>query len=98
MSDFDTWMPEVDPKQEALAAQQLAKLQSSVGVVDEVLEWLDASISFYGNTDSLGIDENTPDDQVKLALIIAKKMKIQFEQKANEFISTYAEYIQEDES
>lgn len=95
MNDLEAYVPPQDQAQlDALEAEQ-RKLASSVGVIDDVLKWFEAMIAFYGDNDCLDITERTPEEEVKFALLMAKRQRADFRDKYQQFQATYSQFIQE---
>lgn len=102
-SDYAAWSPQESAEQQQLLQAEADKLaeferavRSNIPAVQDVLDWLEGCIELMGDVDSLGVDETTPDEQVKFALILGKKMKKAFQDKLSEFEAKYGPYIEED--
>lgn len=92
----ETWAVEPPEDRKEAEQKEQAKVSTSIGVIQDVLDWFDANAALYASTDALGVDEATPNDQAKLAILHAKKMRLAFQAKSNEFRAEFAKYLQEE--
>lgn len=88
----------VEKPEERVEAEQKEneKVSSSIAVVQDVLDWLDGVASDLSSVDSLAIDDSTPDDQVKLAVLLSKRMRVAFQSKSMQFRTEFAKHLKEE--
>jgi hypothetical protein len=94
---LEAWQPEVPAERKETEADEKNKIASSIPLIEDTLNWLNAQADFYQTIDAIGVDASTPDDQVKIALIVAKKMRSAFQAKAAEFTSDFSQHIEKQE-
>lgn len=88
------WTPAPPADQVAAEKEEQIKLASSIGVVQDVLDWFSANANMYASIDSLGIDENSSSEDAKLAILLSKKLKLAFESKADVFRAEFERYLE----
>lgn len=95
-NESDAWYPEPPIEQVEAEAKQIAKVTTSIGVIQDVLDWFDANANLYSSVDSLGVTVNTPEADAKLAILLSKQMRAAFQSKAVAFRSEFAKYLDEE--
>jgi hypothetical protein len=90
------WHPEKPQSRKDVEEKELAKITSSIGVVQDVIDWLKVNADLYATVDSLNVNESTPDFDAKLAILLSKNMRSAFQSKAAEFKSKFAKYLKEE--
>ncbi len=66
---------------------------SSVDVIQDVLDWFDYRIAHYDSLDAIHIDETTNLEDVKLGLLLVKKLKAAYETEASSFREEFKQYV-----
>lgn len=88
----------VEPPKERTEAEQKEreKVNTSIGVIKDVLEWFDTNAQFYNSLDAINVDESTDPNSALVAMNTAKKMKAAFESQATAFRRDFAKYLIEE--
>lgn len=96
ISDAAAWAPEKPAERKEAEQKEESKVTSSLGVIQEVLDWFELNANLYASVDALGVNESTPDTDVKVAVLLSKKMRGAFQSKGVEFRATFAKYLKEE--
>lgn len=93
----EPWQIETPPERKEAETKEKEKATSSIGVIKDVLDWFEKQSSDYASPEVLAnITINTPATDIKYAVLLAQKMKTEFEVKARAFRTEFAQYIKED--
>lgn len=92
----EVFMEDIPEERKDVEQAEQAVISSSVGVIQNVLDWFDQQAAFYGSTDALNIDSGTDPQTIAITVCTAKEVKAKFASKAAEFRSQFAEYLKED--
>jgi hypothetical protein len=93
----EPWQPEAPDERVEAEQQEMDKLTSSVGVINDVLTWFETQAELYRTVDALGVQDNTPAEDVKYAVMLAKKMRAEFQSKSVAFRTEFAQYLRQKE-
>lgn len=91
------WHPEAPEEQKETEAKEKTKVSTSIGAIQEVLDWFDALADTYSSIDNLDINERAKAEDVKLGILLAKKMRVELQSQAAKFRADFAKYLKEED-
>jgi hypothetical protein len=91
-SDLEPWAPKPSEGRDEQEKEELLKIASSAGVINDVMTWLDQQIAFYNSLDSIVVEGGT-NESLQVSLNVAQGMKKNFKAKKEEFVKLYAEVL-----
>lgn len=93
----EAWQVEKPEERKEAEAKEQAKVSSSAGVIQEVVDWFDAQAKAYDSIDSImGVSISSKATDVKQAVIIAQKMRAEFQSKSHSFRSQFSQHLKEE--
>ena len=96
-TDMEGWIPEENEAQQQAKKQEDAKLASSIGVVSDVMVWLEAKKKAYEGIGIIsGVNASTKAEDVKSAVLLNQQMLHEMNQLLRDFRVQYAQYITEE--
>lgn len=73
--------------------REAKRIISSVDVIQDVLDWFDYRIAVYDSLDAIQVDETTDLEDLKLGILLAKKLKSAYETESAMFSEEFRQYI-----
>lgn len=95
-ADLEAWNPTPTKERSEQEKEELLQIASSAKVINDVMDWIDQQIAFYGNLDSIEVLGGT-EQSLQLAMNVAKGMQTQFRTKKKEFVTLYHELLKQKE-
>ena len=89
----ETWAPEAPEERKQAERKEEQLVSSSVGVLEDVIKWIRDHADAYQSVDALGVTEKTPVEDVKFALVLAKRMRTEFQSKEADLLARFAEHF-----
>lgn len=95
-TDIEGWSVEPDEDQKQAEAKENAKLASSVGVVQDVMTYLEAKRRQYEGVEIIkGTSASTNAEEIKSAVLLNQQMLFELGNLLRDFRVEYAKYITE---
>lgn len=94
MNDYEAYSVEPPAERLTAEAEEQNKIASSIGIIEDILEWFDANIALYSSVDALNVDDETSDTDAKVAILLSKRLKAAFEGKAQAFRTDFNMYME----
>lgn len=95
-TDMEGWTPPVDEAQEQAKRQEDAKLASSVGVVSDVMLWLETKKKAYEGIEIIAnVGPSSKAEDIKSAVLLNQQMLFEMNALLRDFRIEYAKYITE---
>jgi hypothetical protein len=88
------WSVEKPEERKEAEQKEQEKVNSSIAVIQDVLDWLDKCAESYASIDSLNVDEQTDPNAALVAMNTAKKMRAAFQSQAAAFRSQFSKHLQ----
>jgi hypothetical protein len=94
-NEYGTWVPAADPDAIREEQAELAKVKSSVPVIQDVIEWFEQQIKDFLNPMTIeGVTHSTSAEDVKNAVLFAQSSAASYAAKSKAFRSSFTEYLQ----
>lgn len=77
-SSLEPWSPDESEKQQAEEKKEALKIAGSAEVINDVLAWLQAQADLYSSIDSINIHGNSSAEDIRVAILTAKKLRKSF--------------------
>lgn len=98
MSDFEAYIPAQSDDNKLSEDKQRHFEVASLPVIVDVLEWFDTQISeLHDPTIITSVNDTTPPEQVKAAVMDAQRLIAAYTKKRNQFKNDFSNYIEEED-
>jgi hypothetical protein len=95
-SDYGTWLPKPSDEQKQAETEALQRLESSIPVIQDTLDWFDKQIATYKNPLIIeGVNPGTPAETVKTAVLFSQALVTEYKQQRGKFAAEFSQYIKE---
>lgn len=95
-AEYGAWLPKPTPEQERAELIAQERLQSSVPVIQDVLDWFNTQIATYKNPLTIeGVNPATNAETVKTAVLFAQTLISDYKRQREQFIGQFKEHIKE---
>ncbi len=93
--ELAAWAPEKPEEQQKEEDKERQKVISSIGVIQDVLDWFDGKTADYLNPMVIsGITPETKAANVKAAVLHAQDMSREFATKRAQFVADFGKYLE----
>jgi hypothetical protein len=92
---FEAYQVEKPDERVKTEEQEQTKVTSSIGIVKDVLDWLDKCAKDYDSVQSINYTDATDPNNVMAQVIAARQLHGQFTNKSAEFQRDFAQYLQD---